>query len=122
VAKGKVVGAGGIVPRAQRKDTKYPAFRRGEICWFVDNGHSAVIAAFRRDLDAQTAGFLVVCNFDTAGPPHIAIELALLLKKDGPFTRIKSLSGDARTVPHPHVEPGLPACGAQVLRFPGKEK
>jgi hypothetical protein len=80
-----------------------------------------VIAAFRRDLEAQTAGFLVVCNFDTAGSQHIAIELAPLLKKGGPFTCIESLSGDARIVPHPHVELGLPACGAQVLRFPGKE-
>jgi hypothetical protein len=101
---------------------EYPAFRRGENCWFVDNGHSAVIAAFRRDSDAQTSGFLVVCNFDTAGPQHITIELAPLLKRDGPFTCIELLSGDVRIVPHPHVELALPACGVQVLRFPEEEK
>jgi hypothetical protein len=101
---------------------KYPAFRRGENCWFVDNGHSTVIAAFRRDSDTQTSGFLVVCNFDTGGPQHITIELGPLLKRDGPFNCIELLSGDARIVPHPRVELALPACGVQVLRFPGEEK
>ncbi len=100
---------------------KYPAFRRGENCWFVDNGHSAVIAAFRRDSDAQTSGFLVVCNFDTAGPQHITIELGPLLKRDGPFKCIELLSGDTRIVMHPHMELALPACGVEVLNFPGKE-
>ena len=44
--------------------TDNPAFRHGENCHFVDNGHPAIIAAFRNETGTQTSGFLVVCNFD----------------------------------------------------------
>ena len=53
---------------------EYPAFRRGDNCLFVDDGHSAVIAAFRRDITASL-GFLVVCNFDTNNAQRIAVKL-----------------------------------------------
>jgi len=97
-----------------------PAFRRGENCQFVDDGHPAVIAAFRRDPGMQASGFLVVCNFDTRSAQHITVELAPFLKTDGPFTCCELLSGETQSFPHPHLEILLGPCGAQVLRFPGK--
>jgi Glycogen debranching enzyme, glucanotransferase domain len=98
--------------------TEYSAFRCGENCLFVDNGHSAIIAAFRRDTGTQAFGFLVVCNFDTVNPQRITIELASLLEKDGPITCDELLSGETRNFPNPHLELLLAPSAAQVLKFP----
>ena len=96
---------------------EYPAFRRGENCWFVDDGHLAIIAAFRRDPDSQSQGFLVVCNFDISNSQRISIELGPILKKDGPFVCHELLSDQAQVFPHPKLELLLPPCGVQVLKF-----
>jgi len=99
-----------------------PAFRRGDNCRFVDDGHPAVIAAFRRDTGTQAYGFLVVCNFDTGSPQHIAVDLASVLGTNGPFSCCELLSGAEQVFPHARLELLLPPCAAQVLRFPGNGK
>jgi hypothetical protein len=96
---------------------EYPAFRCGENCQFVDDGHPAVIAAFRRDSGPQVWGFLVACNFDTQSEQRIWVELGPILKTDGPFTCCELLSGETRSFPHAHMELLLPPCGAQVLKI-----
>jgi len=96
-----------------------PAFRRGENCQFVDDGHPSVIAAFRRDTGTQAFGFLVVCNFDTQTPQHIIIDLSLILGTDGPFPCSELLSNKTQTFQQSRLELLLPPCAAQVLRFPG---
>jgi hypothetical protein len=101
---------------------EYPAFRRGDNCQFVDNGHPAVIAAFRQDEGAQSIGFLVLCNFDTGTPQRIAVDLATVLGTDGPFSCCELLSGATQTISHPRLELLLPPCSAQVLRFPRNAK
>jgi len=93
-----------------------PAFRRGENCRFVDDGHPAIIAAFRGDT-MPALGFLVVCNFDTHSPQRITVDLAPCLGTGGPFPCCELLSGQTRVLPHPHVELLLPPCAAQVLKF-----
>ena len=100
----------------------YPAFRRGDNCRFVDDGHPAVIAAFRRDTGTQAFGFLVVCNFDTGSPQRIAVDLAPVLGTDGPFSCCELLSGETQVFPHPRLELLLPPCAAQVLKFPRNGK
>jgi hypothetical protein len=100
----------------------YPAFRHGGNCQFVDDGHPAIIAAFRRDPGTQAVGFLVVCNFDTRDPQRIAIDLAPILGTDGPFSCRELLSGETRVFPHPRLELVLPPCAAQVLMFPGSKE
>jgi starch synthase (maltosyl-transferring) len=95
----------------------YPAFRHGGNCLFVDNGHPAVIAAFRRDTGTQAFGFLVVCNFDTRSPQRIAVDLAPFLGTNGPVPCCELLSGATQIFPHPLLELLLPPCAAQVLRF-----
>jgi len=95
----------------------YPAFRRGGNCWLVDEGHPAVIAAFRPDTGTQAIGFLVVCNFDTRNPQGIAVDLAPFLGTEGPFPCCELLSGETRSFGHPRLDLLLPPCGAQVLRF-----
>jgi hypothetical protein len=96
---------------------EYPAFRRGENCQLVDDGHPAVIAVFRHDTGPEALGFLVVCNFDTGSPRRITVDLASVLGTDGPFPCCELLSGEAPIFPHPRLELLLPPCGAQVLRF-----
>jgi len=96
---------------------RYPAFRRGENCWFVDKDHPAIIAAFRRDGGPEAFGFLVACNFDTLKPQCIGIELGPLFQTDGTFECCELLSGKQRIAPHPLLELVLPPCSAQVLRF-----
>ncbi len=95
------------------------AFRRGQNCRFVDDGHPAILAAFRRDPGKQSIGFLVVCNFDTQSPQRIAVDLASELNTDGPFTCRELLSGETQTFSRARLELQLPPCGVQVLKFPG---
>jgi hypothetical protein len=96
----------------------YPAFRRGANCQFVDDGHPAVIAAFRQDTGTDALGFLVACNFDTGSPQSVVVDLASVLGTDGPFPCRELLTGETQTVPHPRLELLLPPCTAQVLMFP----
>jgi hypothetical protein len=97
---------------------EYSAFRCGNNCHFVDNNHAAIIAAFRRDSGTQAAGFLVVCNFDIHNAERIVVDLGPLLNKSGPFACHELISGETLVLPHPHFEILVPACGAQVLKFP----
>ncbi len=95
----------------------YSAFRRGENCIFVDNGHDAIIAAYREDTGVDSLGFLVVCNFDIYTPRDIFIDLNTLITADGPFQCVELLSGKMQTYHEKKIELSLPSCSAQVLRF-----
>lgn len=95
----------------------YPAFRCGENCRFVDGGHPAIIAAFRRDIGTDAFGYLVVCNFDTQNPQRITVDLTATLGSDGPFTCSELISGQSQSFPNPRLELLLPPCGVQVLQF-----
>jgi len=94
-----------------------PAFRNGANCKFVDNGHDAVIAAFRQDETDEHYGFLVVCNFDITGQQSITIDLAPFLDGIGPYRYIELLTNRARTIGNPILELQLAACATQVLKF-----
>jgi hypothetical protein len=96
---------------------QYPAFRRGANCQFVDDGHPAILAAFRHDKGPKDLGFLVVCNFDTHQSQRISLNLATILGYDGPFACRELLSDATRVVPHSRLELVLPPCTAQVLKF-----
>jgi Glycogen debranching enzyme, glucanotransferase domain len=97
--------------------TDYPAFRRGENCQFVDNGHPAIIAAFRKETGIQESGFLVVCNFDIQNLQSIEVNLSPFLGTNGPFPCIELLSGESQIIKNPHLQLQLLPCTAKVLRF-----
>lgn len=99
----------------------HPAFRRGENCRFVDGGHPAIIAAFRRDTGTQAFGFLVACNFDTRDPHRITVDLSPFLGTDGPFPCCELLSDKTQILPRPAIELLLLPCAAQVLKFPRRK-
>jgi len=96
---------------------EYHTFRRGENCHFVDDGHPAIIAAFRPDSGTQARGFLVACNFDIHGSQRITVDLAPFLGTDGPFACDELLSGKSQNFAAPKMELELSPCGAQVLKF-----
>lgn len=93
----------------------YPAFRHGDNCVFVDNGHHAVLAAFRQNTGKKLFGFLVVCNFDIATPHHISIDLSSILKTDNPIPYCELLSDKTGIFDDPRLELNLAPCSAQVM-------
>jgi len=99
---------------------EYQAFRTGENCRFVDDGHDAIIAAFRKDSGKQSFGFLVVCNFDIYSSHQITIDLTTMLETNEPVSYTELLRDEAFIIPNPHLELMLPPCTAQVLMFQGK--
>jgi hypothetical protein len=96
---------------------EYPAFRHGGNFQFVDNEHAAIIAAFRKDIDMQDLGFLVVCNFDIYSPQHIFIDLTSVLGSEESLSYCELLSGETQTIETPHIELQLHQSSAQVFRF-----
>jgi len=95
----------------------HKAFQSGGNCRFVDNGHPAVMAAFRSDPEAKELGFLVICNFDTANPQSFTIDLADLLGTQEPFLCSELLSCETQALAEPRLELLLQPCAAQVLKF-----
>jgi len=93
------------------------AFRRGENCHFVDNGHPAIIAAFRKETGTEESGFLVVCNFDIHITQSIEVNLSPFLGANGPFACIELLSGESQIFKNPNLQLQLPPCTAKVLKF-----
>jgi hypothetical protein len=98
--------------------TNYPAFRHGDNCFFVDDGHPSIIAAFRRDVGTQALGFLIVCNFDIYTLQKIVIDLTPFIGTDGPFSCYELLSGKPQIFQQPRLELILQSCSAQIFMFP----
>ena len=92
-----------------------PAFRRGDNCLFVDGGHHAVIAMFRKENRPGRLGFLVVCNFDIMGEQEIQIDLAAAIGVDGPVQCVDLIDDATRFTTGPQLTLRLPACGVHVL-------
>ncbi len=112
---------GQFITRVNGVLAEYAAFRDGSNCKFVDNGHDAVIAAFRHENTADHYGFLVICNFDIIGPQTISIDLQHCLGGDsGPFFYTELLTGRSQTLLHPVLDIQLAPCAAQVLKFSKK--
>jgi len=106
-----------FISRVNQILAEHPAFRCGANCQFVDDGHPAVIAAFRLERGTQERGFLVVCNFDTGSPQRVRVDLAPLLGSEGPFPCLELLGGETQTFAHHPFELLLPPCAAQVWQF-----
>jgi Glycogen debranching enzyme, glucanotransferase domain len=95
----------------------HPAFRRGDNYQFVDDGHHAVIAVFRKDDQPGKIGYLVLCNFDIMGEQNFEIDLSRVLNTTGPIRCIDLLEKQEITYPSAQVTFKLPACAARVLQF-----
>jgi hypothetical protein len=100
----------------------YSAFRHGENCEFVDNGHDAIIAAFRKDNGMQALGFLVICNFDIYNSQQIVVNLSPYLGSKGPFQCAELLSGERTIIEQSNFELMLQPSDAKILMFPKGKK
>jgi len=96
---------------------KYSAFRHGDNCQFVDDGHPAIIAAYRHDKEDLALGFLVVCNFDIYAPQQIGIDLTSILGLNGPVPCFELLSNEKCIFKNTYLELSLQPCSAKVYRF-----
>jgi hypothetical protein len=94
-----------------------PVFRTGDNCHFVDNGHEAIIAAFRKDKRPGHLGCLVVCNFDIQKAQKFDVDLSPFVGPNGFVRCVDLLSGQKFTSDTPRLTLNVPACGAQVLKF-----
>ena len=91
-----------------------PSFRRAENCDFVDSGHHAVIAAYRRDMEAKTLGYLVVCNFDIYHSQAITVDLSHVLPSGAKSICRDLLSEKTHTFVGSRLDLVLEPCGALV--------
>jgi len=90
------------------------AFRCGGNCEFVDHDHDAIIAAFRRNPDRPTSGFLVACNFDIHHSQRVSCDLAAVLGSTRQIEGRERLGGQQARFNGTVVPLALPRCGAAV--------
>jgi hypothetical protein len=106
---------------------EHDAFRTGGNCQFVDHGHDAIIAAYRRNPGlcfdskctglAAEGGFLVVCNFDTRELQRIDLDLVRMLGGTGRCVGEELLTGSGENYTRERFTLTLPPCGVMVIRF-----
>ena len=92
-------------------------FRYGDNCHFVDNGHEAIIAAFRKDRRPGEPGCLVACNFDISRDQTLDVDLTPFLDRKGIIRCVDLLTGEKHLFNGPLAKLQLKACGALVLKF-----
>jgi hypothetical protein len=97
--------------------TDYQVFRCGDNLTFVDNGHPAILAAFRKDPINQLTGFLIVCNFDTQNRQYIEIDLSPFHWTDWPLTCTELLSGEKQIYQQSRIDLLLSPGAVKVLKF-----
>lgn len=100
----------------------YPAFRRGGNCIFIDNGHDAIIAAYRSGTGKNIFGFLVVCNFDTFSTQAISIDLSNHIHTQHPILYCELLSEEQGEYKSHTIEIALSPGGVQVLMLTPKKR
>ncbi|OGV61694.1 MAG: hypothetical protein A2283_07990 [Lentisphaerae bacterium RIFOXYA12_FULL_48_11] len=92
-------------------------FQRGDNIKFLDNGHDAIIAAYRFDEEKRCSEFIVLCNFDTFKPQSISIDL----NDHIPGANIKFLEDlltEKNITPsNGSIEITMQPCSAMVLRL-----
>ncbi len=93
-----------------------PAFRRGDNFQFVDDGHHAVVAVYRKCDQPGKAGFLVVCNFDILGEQAFETDLSRVLGTTGPIQSVNLLDKQEAKYTSPRISLKLPACGVKVMQ------
>jgi len=95
----------------------YQVFRCGDNLLFLDNGHPAILAAFRKDPLNKRTGFLIVCNFDTQNQQYLVIDLSPFLETGWPFTCTELLSGEENICHQSAIELLLSPGAAKVFKF-----
>jgi hypothetical protein len=95
----------------------HDVFKQSGNLVFVDNGHEAVLAAFRRDLTNKGGAFLLIANLDIYHPQTVTITLS---RNDlsFPVSAKEALTGEIQTFLEPTFPFTLGPCGVKVFEFP----
>ena len=106
-----------FITRVNEIQRNYQAFHLTQNCFFVDEGHSAVIAAVRRDPLRPHECFLVAANFDSGAGQGLEVDLAPFLSGAGEITTEELIT---RAVPSvlsgTRLSVELRPCQVKVLR------
>ncbi len=94
-----------------------PALRRGENVQFVDGGHEAIIAVFRKDDRPGKVGLLVACNFDIGREQVMEVDLTVAIGDAGSWTAVDLLTGEEQSFASSRITLTIAPCAACVLRF-----
>ena len=95
----------------------HDVFKQSGNLVFVDNGHEAVLAAFRRDLTGKSGSVLLFANLDIHNPQTVTVTLP----GDDlsfPVTVKEALTGEIQTFQEPTFPFTLAPCGVKVFEFP----
>jgi len=87
---------------------------------FVDNGHEAVLAAFRRDLTGKGGPVLMFSNLDIHNPQTVTVTLPDA-GLSYPVTVKEALTGEVLTLSGPMFPFTIAPCGVKVFEFPSQE-
>lgn len=107
----------GFITKVNEIMSGYKAFRTGGNFQFVDNGHHAVMAVYRRDVSKESQGFLVICNFDTSASQLIKIRLSEFLDTHSSLRYEDLLGNEPGILDMGETEIRLPAFGVKVLKL-----
>ncbi|MCG8698311.1 MAG: hypothetical protein MI922_09675, partial [Bacteroidales bacterium] len=99
-----------------------PAFRRGGNCKFVDHGHDAIIAAFRKSYSNNILGYLVACNFDIGSEQHVHVDLHKYICTDDGVRYVELLSDKTGVYDNLHIDISLPPNSAKVIMLVPKNQ
>lgn len=95
-----------------------PVFQRGGNLAFIDDGHEAVLGAWRRPASPAESGFLLFANLDTHRHQSLSVDLA----RSGipaPLRLVDALGGNAVRVDGPRLDLTIEPCGVRIFRMPG---
>ncbi len=96
---------------------RHDLFKQNGNLVFVDHGHAAVLAAFRRDLSEKAGAFLLLANLDVHQPQTLTVTLpdtGLVF----PVTVQDALTGERHILPGPTFPFTVAPCGVNVFEFP----
>ena len=93
-------------------------FRQNGNLTFVDNGHEAILAAFRRDLNGKGRSYLILANLDIYHPQSITLNLTTC-QLSFPLTMKDELTGETLVVPTPEFPMTVASCGVKIFAVQG---
>ncbi len=95
---------------------KHPVLSRAGNLTFIDNGHEAILAAYRKPLTGEGNGFLLFANLDIDREQHIGIDLAAYGLRT-PCRLVDRIGGEEIDQPGDDFKLILAPCGIKVFEI-----
>lgn len=105
-----------FIARINALIARHDTFRQAGNLTFIDQGHEAILAAYRTGPAPSSSSFLLLANLDTHRPQDITLDLRPF-SLHYPLTLRDAISGDPVTIQTPLPTMEVPACGVKVLEI-----